>query len=264
MNAVDGLPKPVQRPGPPIMIGGGGRKVLSVAARQADIVQLMPSNPKGRSALDPSQFSEAAIEEKIGWIRDAAGSRFDDIELSAQLLACAVTDRADEHLSDFAERIAIVTERMGGARVDFGIDDLRRSPIVAVGPLDEVCEKLIATRDRLRHQLLRRTDRRPTRGPGTGDRAARRHVTMLADRAAVVAGGAGGLGGATVRRLAQLGAGVVILDPNDEGGSASRPSSTTVPPPSRATATTTSRSSPRSPPHDRWAPSRSRSAPRAS
>src|SRR4051794_26669138 len=53
--AVDGLPKPNQRPGPPIMIGGGGRKVLSVAGRQADIVQLMPSNPKGHSALDPSQ-----------------------------------------------------------------------------------------------------------------------------------------------------------------------------------------------------------------
>ena len=148
VNAVDGLPKPVQQPRPPIMIGGGGRKVLSVAARQADIVQLMPSNPKGRSALDPSQFSEAAIEQKIGWISDAAGTRFDDIELSAQLLACAVTDHADEHLSDFAERIAIVTERMGGARIDFGIDDLRRSPIVAVGTLDEVCEKLIATRDR--------------------------------------------------------------------------------------------------------------------
>ena len=43
---------------------------------------------------------------------------------------------------------------------------------------------------------------------------------MLADRAAVIAGGAGGLGGATVRRLARLGVGVVILDPNDEGGSA--------------------------------------------
>jgi len=128
------------------MIGGGGRNVLSVAARQADIVQLMPSNPGGRSLLDPSQFSAEAIEEKVGWIRDAAGSRFGDIELSAQLLECAVTDRPEEHLSDFAERIAMVTARMGGARVEFDHHELCRSPIVAVGSLDEVCEKLIETR----------------------------------------------------------------------------------------------------------------------
>ena len=98
--------------------------------------------------LDTSQFSTEAIEQKIGWIRDAAGARFDEIELSAQLLECAVTDRPDQHLSDFADRIATVTERMGGARVDLGGDDLRKSPIVAVGSLDEVCARLIDTRDR--------------------------------------------------------------------------------------------------------------------
>jgi alkanesulfonate monooxygenase SsuD/methylene tetrahydromethanopterin reductase-like flavin-dependent oxidoreductase (luciferase family) len=143
-----GTPTPVQRPRPPIMIGGGGRKVLSVAARQADIVQLMPSNRAGRTSLDPSQFSAPAIEEKIGWIRDAADSRFDEIELSAQLLECAITDRPEEHLSDLADRMATVIERMGGGRIDLGHDDLRRSPIVAVGSLDEVCEKLVDTRAR--------------------------------------------------------------------------------------------------------------------
>ena len=143
-----GIPTPVQRPRPPIMIGGGGPKVLAVAARQADIVQLMPSNRGGVTGLDPSQFSAPAIEEKVGWIHDAAGSRLADIELSAQLLECVVTDRPDEHLADFADRIAAVTERMGGARVDLGSDDLRNSPIVAVGSLDEVCERLVDTRDR--------------------------------------------------------------------------------------------------------------------
>ncbi len=145
---LEALPRPAQQPRPPIMIGGGGKNVLSVAARQADIVQLMPSNPGGRSLLDGSQFSADAIEEKIGWIRDAAGSRFDDIELSAQLLACAVTDRPDEHLGDLATRIAAVTERMGGARVVFDQEDLRDSPIVAVGSISEVCEKLVETRRR--------------------------------------------------------------------------------------------------------------------
>jgi probable F420-dependent oxidoreductase len=143
-----GIPTPVQRPRPPIMIGGGGPKLLAVAGRQADIVQLMPSNRGGRTGLDPSQFSAPAIEEKIGWIRAAAGSRFDEIELSAQLLECVVTDRPDEHLADFADRIATVTERMGGARVDLGTEDLRSSPIVAVGTVEEVCQRLGDTRDR--------------------------------------------------------------------------------------------------------------------
>jgi probable F420-dependent oxidoreductase len=148
IRELTGTPRPAQQPRPPIMIGGGGRKVLSAAARHADIVQLMPSNPGGKSLLDASQFSAEAIEEKIGWIRDAAGPRFDEIELSAQLLECAVTDRPDEHLGDFADRIAMVTERMGGARVSFDLEDLRKSPIVAIGSLDEVCEKLVETRAR--------------------------------------------------------------------------------------------------------------------
>jgi hypothetical protein len=108
----------------------------------------MPSNPKGRSLLDASQFSAEAIDEKIGWIREAAGSRFDDIELSAQLLECAITDRPEEHLSDYVERVAAVTERMGGARVDLDPEELRRSPLVAVGPLDEVCQTLVDSRER--------------------------------------------------------------------------------------------------------------------
>lgn len=148
ITGVEGRPTPIQQPRPPIMIGGGGKKVLSVAARQADIVQLMPSNRGGKTSLDPSQFSTPAIEEKIGWIRSAAGSRFDEIELSAQLLECAVTDRPDEHLSDLADRIATVVERMGGGRIDLGQGDLRRSPIVAVGSLDEVCDKLVETRQK--------------------------------------------------------------------------------------------------------------------
>jgi probable F420-dependent oxidoreductase len=148
IRELDGRPKPVQQPRPPIMIGGGGKKVLSAAARHADIVQLMPSNRGGRMTLDPSQFSAPAIEEKIGWIRDAAGSRFDEIELSAQLLECAITDRPDEHLNHLAERIATVIEAMGEGRIDLGEEDLRRSPIVAVGSLDEVCEKLVETREK--------------------------------------------------------------------------------------------------------------------
>jgi probable F420-dependent oxidoreductase len=148
VTELDGRPKPIQQPRPAIMIGGGGKKVLSAAARHADIVQLMPSNRGGQMTLDPSQFAAPSIEEKIGWIRDAAGSRFEEIELSAQLLECAITDQPEEHLSNLAERIAGVIEAMGDGRIDLGEEDLRHSPIVAVGSLDEVCEKLVETREK--------------------------------------------------------------------------------------------------------------------
>jgi hypothetical protein len=46
------------------------------------------------------------------------------------------------------DRIAMVTERMGGARVELDHEELRRSPIVAVGPLDDVCNQLLETRAR--------------------------------------------------------------------------------------------------------------------
>src|SRR5215831_17368732 len=161
---LQGLPRPVQQPWPPIMIGGGGKKLLSAAGRHADIVQLMPSNPRGKSLLDSSQFSANAIEEKIGWIREAAGARFDDIELSAQLLECEVTDRPDEHLSDLADRVATVTQRMGGARVELDQKELRSSPIVAVGSLDDVCERLVETRQKYGiSYLLAPVDGRPDR-----------------------------------------------------------------------------------------------------
>ena len=77
INSLQGRPTPFQRPRPPIMIGGGGKKVLSVAARHADIVQLMPSNRGGTTSLDPSQFSAPRSRRRSAGsaTRRAAGSR---------------------------------------------------------------------------------------------------------------------------------------------------------------------------------------------
>lgn len=91
---VDGTPKPRQAGGPPILIGGGGRMLLSVAAECADIVQVLGASlGTGRAVVDDlSSLSTRAYEERLGWISDAAGSRFADIELSLMLSFVAVTD----------------------------------------------------------------------------------------------------------------------------------------------------------------------------
>src|ERR1700675_2399524 len=77
ITEMDGQPKPIQRPHPPFFIGGGGRRILSIAGREADIVSLAPRLLSGQRG-DPRSITWAGTEEKIGWVREAAGERFGD------------------------------------------------------------------------------------------------------------------------------------------------------------------------------------------
>src|SRR5262245_59644494 len=74
----DAYPKPVQQPHPPIFIGGGGKRTLSLAGREAQIVGLAP-RILGEQRADPTSVTWAAAEEKIGWVREAAGERFEEL-----------------------------------------------------------------------------------------------------------------------------------------------------------------------------------------
>ena len=70
-------PRPVQQPRPPILVAAGKRRLLELAAREADIIAL---------GIPPTE-PEARVAERIAWIREAAGSRFDQIELNLNLMA---------------------------------------------------------------------------------------------------------------------------------------------------------------------------------
>jgi probable F420-dependent oxidoreductase len=141
---LDGTPKPAQRPHPPIFIGGGGRKLLGVAARHADSIQVT-----GRFPLsDPKQFTAPVYREKIEWIKEAAGDRFDDIELGVQLLLFAITDDPHKTVENFIDGWSPVSGRLANG-MTLTTDELLASPVVAVGTLDEVCAKLLETRETL-------------------------------------------------------------------------------------------------------------------
>jgi probable F420-dependent oxidoreductase len=88
---LDGLPKPVQKPHPPLLLGGGSKRILSFAAREAHIVGI---NPKTTSegGLDFSSITPEATNQKIAWVQEAAGPRFSDIELN-YLVFPVVTDQ---------------------------------------------------------------------------------------------------------------------------------------------------------------------------
>jgi probable F420-dependent oxidoreductase len=73
-------PRPVQRPHPTIIMGGGGPRILRLAAREADIVGLIPGfSPTGRPIM--TDATETAAERKVAVIREAAGARFDSLIL---------------------------------------------------------------------------------------------------------------------------------------------------------------------------------------
>jgi len=128
------LPTSVQRPHPPFMIGGGGPKMLAFAARNAEIVGIDPrALPEGRP--DPSDVTAEAIDRKVGWIREAAGDRLAELEIS--LLVWQV-DPA------FHTRSGPPPPRRHG----ISEEELPRSPHFLVGDADEMVEALLSRRER--------------------------------------------------------------------------------------------------------------------
>ena len=96
-------PLPVQRPHPPIVIGGNAPRVLTLAAREADIVGLTGITFKrGGAESDVTDFKAAVVDQCVELVRQAAGDRSERLELSALVLRVVVTDdrvHAAEELS---------------------------------------------------------------------------------------------------------------------------------------------------------------------
>ena len=145
----DGLPKPVQAPHPPLFIGGGGRRVRSRAGREADIVGLAPRTlPHSGPDIvrsDPRSITIAATEEKLGWVREAAGERFDSLEINVYPTGSApmLTDTPRKAAADILDGIRART----GVEVD--VDDYLASPHVFIGSVDGLVAKFTELRERL-------------------------------------------------------------------------------------------------------------------
>ena len=137
ITGMDGLPKPLTKPHPPFLIGGGGRRVLGIAAREADIVGINPNLKAGEIGPDAaSDATAAATDRKVGWVRDAAGARFDELELNCLMFACIPSDDRSG-----------TAEMMSGL---FGIspEEMLEVPHALMGTVDEMCADLEARRDR--------------------------------------------------------------------------------------------------------------------
>jgi probable F420-dependent oxidoreductase len=135
ITEMEGWPKPVQAPRPPIQIGGGGRRMLALAAQEADIVGIIAQSAKG-GGLDFGSDTDALVGEKVRWVREAVGERFGQLELAALIWQVVVTD-------DPRSAAEAVAPRRGMTG-----DQVLASPYFLVGSLPGIGEQVQALRER--------------------------------------------------------------------------------------------------------------------
>jgi probable F420-dependent oxidoreductase len=133
----NGTPKPIQGPCPPILIGGGGKRVLSIAAREADIVGInatMSAGVVGQHTF--STMTAEVVDEKVAIVREAAGARFNDIELNVRAFLVNITDDAKQAASGIASMLGVEQQMV------------EQSPFALVGPTSKLIEDLLERRER--------------------------------------------------------------------------------------------------------------------
>jgi probable F420-dependent oxidoreductase len=128
----EGFPHPAQRH-VPLLVGGNGRRVLAIAAQEADIVGFTGfSQVEGTTDVALTHFTSTGLAAQVAWVREAAGTRFADLELNALVQHVGARDDLD----------GIAT------RIGTPVDDLADSPFVLTGPPDEIADSLRAARER--------------------------------------------------------------------------------------------------------------------
>jgi len=144
IRELDGYPKPVQRPHPPFLIGGGGRRTLALAGRAADIVGLAPRILPGQHS-DPGSLTLAATAEKIEWVHEAAGDRFADLVFNVYPSSWPTTITDDPR----GEAAKVIDHLRGRTAVDLTVDEVLESPHLFIGSIDGFVDKFRMLRERL-------------------------------------------------------------------------------------------------------------------
>jgi probable F420-dependent oxidoreductase len=125
---LEAWPKPVQRPHPPIVIGASGRRMLSLAAREANIISLFVPSPGSQPQI--AEGSSAAVAQRIEWVREAAADRFDELEFNILILRLLITDDRKAGVEELAKDTGMTSEQV--------LDNVH----ILVGTVDQIVEDL--------------------------------------------------------------------------------------------------------------------------
>lgn len=136
VSNLEGHPKPVQRPHPPIHLGAGGRKMLALAAREADIVSVVVRALR-EGGLDATDSTAASMDAKMAWLREQAGERYGRIEVNVLIQHVEITDDPKAAFEDIA-----------GAWGLAGPEEAAEVPLILVGSPEQIVEALQMRRER--------------------------------------------------------------------------------------------------------------------
>jgi probable F420-dependent oxidoreductase len=137
ISQYNGLPKPVQQPLPPILIGGGGPRVLGFAAREADIVGIngtMTAGVVGAEAI--STMTAACVDEKVALVAKAGSHRLSEIELNIRTFFVKVTDDRASTINAISSMFSVPAELID------------TSPFALIGSVDACIEQLLERREK--------------------------------------------------------------------------------------------------------------------
>ena len=124
-------PRPVQRPHPPLILGGGGKRVLSIAGREADIVGINVNLRQGTGGPETApNASPASTRQKVAWVKEAAGPRYEDLELNTLIGFALITDDRQSMADAMAPHFGI------------GPEEVLHVPLALVGTVEEMAEEL--------------------------------------------------------------------------------------------------------------------------
>ncbi|WP_281172076.1 TIGR03621 family F420-dependent LLM class oxidoreductase [Amycolatopsis benzoatilytica] len=129
------LPRPHRPAGPPILIAGGGKRMLRFAAKHADIIGINPRLPTS-TRRDPRDGLAELVDEKLGWIRESAGDRIADLVFHCWVRYALVTDDGTTAAAELARALGIEAKAV------------RESPFVLIGSVSEIVERLHQRRER--------------------------------------------------------------------------------------------------------------------
>lgn len=138
-------PKPVQRPHPPLYIRAARKRMLTFAAQEANIVGVATKATSGRM-LDLATITADAVAEKVGWVREAAGMRFSDLELHLQLISVVVTDDRQRGAEMAAKQLAGYSSI--AINTNLSTEQILESLHVLVGSVNQMVETLQLRRER--------------------------------------------------------------------------------------------------------------------
>ena len=138
ISQLDSFPKPLQRPHPPMLIGAGSRRMLELAAQEANIVGILPrALPDGTISEEVTERLPATMQQKIAWVRQAAGERVSELELN-MVIAPVFTGRREHSLEQ------LIRERgWSGVTVEQALE----MPSIFVGSADQMAEAMWRRRE---------------------------------------------------------------------------------------------------------------------